>query len=86
MQDKFRRLIGLKPRPRPEAPPAPAPSQPAQSTPPTPPPIPVPTSPPAPVAESKPVHSVAEMKPGRVGAEPLAPRPEPGSKNARQQA
>jgi len=88
MQDKFRRLIGLKPRPRPEAPPAPAPRQPAQPTPATPPPAPVPTPPPAPapVAESKPVHSVAEKKPGRGGTEALAPRPESGSKNARQQA
>lgn len=77
MQDKFRRLIGLKPRPKTESPsPAQSDSPPVQAAPP----------PPAPPAEAKPVHSVAEKKMSRHGAEPLAPLPEPGSKNARQQA
>lgn len=71
MQDKFRRLIGIKAKPKPAAPPPPPPAESAA---------------PATAAESKPVHSVAEKRPGRQGTAPLAPESEGKTISTRQQA
>ena len=94
MRDKFRRLIGWKPKEESPPPPpksSPPPPQPARApSAPTPPKLPVAPPPAKPVVEPKPdpkpVHSVGERKPGRHGTEPLMLRPEPGSPNVRQQA
>lgn len=100
MLNKFRRLIGGKPKENP-APPPPPPVQPANTPVPAgqlPPVAPAVTTAPAqPKPEpaplppvSKPVHSVMEKRAGRHGTEPLQPLPsfftDPKQPNARQKA
>ena len=98
MRDKFRWLIGGKPKAPPTPPPPPAPT----ATPPPPEPglapathLPKPNpapfvAPPSPQLSlppvSKPVHSVLDKKPGRHGTEPLGSKPDPSAPDVRQQA